>query len=748
MAKRRPVTAAPSVDRGWQPSIAPTRWARHLAITLLAGVMVYVVYHPSDSVAVERGDGLWFAMLAILIATLNQIGGNQTLRVSFLDAAVWMMSGWVMLAAFATSDVGNLRSATNEAWVWIAGAAIFTSCRRMLVELESRQAILALAIAIATGSAVHGLHQQWISLPQNRAAYRHDPDRVIGMAGIDAPEGTSERMSFENRLFDGGPAASFALANSWAAILLVGIVISGGVLRVGRARLSLSLQLAMFGFLVACFLALIAARSRSAMLAMMIALGWLCLTPNGARKKTLRTVLRVLAAMLCISLIIVGLLAAIGNREWFDAAPASLAFRFQYWRSTWQMFLDRPWFGAGPGNFQSIYEQYREASATEQVSDPHNFFFETLASGGWVAATLLVIAIIAGARFVFAKSNVETDQARSVGNELSSDGPTIHHCVAWGAGISLGLVWLFGWITRQLPDIEANLFAIPIAVAVAVMSWRAVKALSDGHTIAIAMSMLVGLMIHLCVAGGWTVPGVAIWVWIAAAVVTRNSLGDCEHVRSVAYWWKVGWRAALMAALYFISLRPVEQQRRWMAAAELAQTSGQVGKARTCLERAVAADPWDVTALLWLADFYRWSFVADPNNSDARKQWSDLLAEVTSRGGEDPSVYRQVGISQVHLYQRYGNSDDLVEASKSFAEMVRLSPANQWAMAQSAVIEAALGNDRVSEELAGRAKALSLAGANPERALSLQSVYVAQKIGNGAIGEPIRKPADELLRLQ
>ena len=54
---------------------------------------------------------------------------------------------------------------------------------------------------------------------------------MLALAGINAPPGSSERMVFANRLMDGGPTATFALANSLAAMLLFGVVLAVGVLR-------------------------------------------------------------------------------------------------------------------------------------------------------------------------------------------------------------------------------------------------------------------------------------------------------------------------------------------------------------------------------------------------------------------------------------------------------------------------------------------------------------------------------------
>ena len=36
-----------------------------LTLSLLSGLTVYLAYHPSDSISVERGDAVWFCMLAL-----------------------------------------------------------------------------------------------------------------------------------------------------------------------------------------------------------------------------------------------------------------------------------------------------------------------------------------------------------------------------------------------------------------------------------------------------------------------------------------------------------------------------------------------------------------------------------------------------------------------------------------------------------------------------------------------------------
>ena len=71
-------------------------------------------------------------------------------------------------------------------------------------------------------------------------------------------------------------------------------------------------------------------------------------------------------------------------------APKSLLYRWQYWRGAAAMMADYPWFGCGPGNFQTYYTAYKAPEASETVADPHNFLLEVGAGSGAPALAALV----------------------------------------------------------------------------------------------------------------------------------------------------------------------------------------------------------------------------------------------------------------------------------------------------------------------------------------------------------------------
>lgn len=751
-----------------------------IAAAMFSGAIVYLAYFPNDSVSVERGDALWFTFLTMIIGAVCVAFGTRvgawsrgSVAELVLRFGPWCLAVWMMLAAWGTSSgaspTGNLRSATNEGWFWFAAAAMFVSARVLSESLAFRRAVTTLMMVSAFGLAVYGLHQYFVSLPEMRLQYQENPERVLELAGWDAPEGSSERMVFENRLLDGGPTGTFALANSLAAILLVGVVAGVGVIRRRMGPWTVVQWVAASLVVVVCLGSLLSTRSRSATLAMLVGIG-LVLAVSSIRGRNKRGLWIAIGAVACLGVVIIAALATIGNREWFEEAPASLAFRFQYWRSTWQLVIDHPWFGAGPGNFKALYEQYREASAHEQIAEPHNLFVETLASGGFVGLGLLITVMVAAVFRVASYSISSPSEAAQTpvnpDEQDANEGEVVDDRDRWawlGVAISFVLVWLLGMASRQLPDFEASFWAVPSSLALGFVLWGIIKRMPGQAIDQIWCVAVVALGIHLMAAGGWTVPGVAIVLWLGGGILTRQSpavtefatesviVGAAESVaasvpssrasrfRFQAIALIVG--LILVSILYTLSIRPVNERQRLMMAAS---TARQPQQRRMILEQAVQADPWSTDAVLWLTDWYR-SVLIQRDDARLRRQWNEWLQEAKRRGGADPAIYRQVGIQELHLFQRHGDAIDLENAAASFEKAVAWSPSNQWMMAQLAHIEAVTDDFKSARALAERASELSVLGGNIERALSRQQIYLARELGSTVQSGPVRVPADEVL---
>ncbi len=766
--------------------------ARGVASAMFAGMLVYVTYYPSDSVSIERGDGLWFSAIAIATSTILWAVSSRASKVSSdrsevpfrrcstaIDVFAILLAVWMMIAAFGIAGSANLRQATNEAWFWVGATAVLTASRRVFTDLFAKRAAMVLLVGCSVGLGVHALHQHFVSLPRTLDEYRADPDAVLRMAGIDAPAGSATRMVFENRLLDGGPTATFALANSLAGVLVLGFVVvlgltlnRGGGL-IDRSRFSkVSIVV---GFVTACvvMVALFLTYSRSGLLAACAGAGIIGMsmlmdrvreTGAGQRSRLAFKLAMTGGAGFVMLVASVMMFAVFGKEEWLAQAPSSLAFRFQYWRATWRLAIDRPWFGAGPGNFQSVYPSYREASAAESIAEPHNFFFETLASGGFVAVAILlaiVVATIALRWQLVRDKTFETDPVT----------PMVDQSSRWwwlGAGSSLTLIWLLGLATGQSPDWDAQILAVPSALITMLVVWRVtaiqqVPALqqvpsiqnettlwSDRQVDRIAFAAMASLLLHLVVSGGWTVPGVAVWLWVLvgmwAPAVRSNSPQEVSRqtqMRTRVVSIVAG--LVLLLALRLMSLGPIEASASAMRAALVAQSQRQTERAIRELERASSADPWSPESSLWLSDFYRWQLVQNRENDSVAQKWREAGELAIQRSGGDPTLIGLVAAQPLHLFQRWGRVEDLRRAKALYDLACQKSPTNAAFFAQRAEIAERLGDAKRAALDARHATELSQLGENLERRLFVEQILVVEVAGASAQEGPILETADKLL---
>ncbi|MCO8120495.1 O-antigen ligase family protein [Stieleria sp. TO1_6] len=794
-------------SRATEPSIATVAhtlsvpaWAilcRRCAAALLGAMVVYTAYFPSDSLQVESGDALWFTALALILWTttlatqpilaaataFSRADGahrdNATTllgRGLLIDVLVWNLALWMMLAALATCPPGNLRQATNEAWFWIAAAAVISAARRLVCDRASRVMLLSLLFAVAIGSSVHALHQQWFSLPQMRVEYLSNPEATLQAAGIDAPRGSAQRMVFANRLLDGGPTANFALANSLAAVLMIAVVVPIGLLRrsTGRSQPGSPFQteshagrfaaglltpqsLAMGLLALVGAAALLATHSRSALVACLCGVIWVWFAG-----RTHKPWARGLIAACILSAVGITALMLFGDDEWMSAAPASLEFRLHYWKSTLAMLIDHPLFAAGPGGFRAAYLQYRLPVANETIADPHNFVFETLAAGGFIAGGLLLATGIACAK-VIRIASIDAD-----GDDTDGPAATDAAWIGSGAGVSLGLIWLFSLASGQLLDFQAGVFAVPVAIAAwwSANRWLGTRSTADLRRIEIGC--LVAILTHLTVSGGWTVPGVALPIWFILAMLCRLPLpitsgtagadagepdlrttaDSIDRTRTVFRLalaaFVIG--AGLLLTLRSASIDPVQTAQTALANATDAAGQGLTQRADRESQRAIAADSWDDSASIWRSQWLCGRLVAEGDDPRVRDQWRSAIQITLDRCGDNPLAWRALGDQCLHLYQRFGLSDDLQQAEQLIFQAMAGNPTDLSLVAQAAVIADQQGDRQTALTLAKRAQGLSKLGDNIVRDLGLQQIYVVRKLGTSAARSPQRRPVKDLFR--
>lgn len=763
-----------------------SRWfdsAFWLLLGMAAALIVWATYYPGDSTAVERGESIGFALCVLgwssavfLVHGLVTEGRFAWRRPDgWLDGLPIVLACWVFLSGLVNAGVfassspaigGDLRSAMNEGWWWLAAAGYFTMIRRLVARPHASFAMMGLLIACGILLAVHTLHQELISLPQTMREFYSDPDRHFGELGIDAPEGSAARMIFENRLRDGGPTATFALANSLAGPLAM--IAAACVAVLFELRESIRSHRAFFAMTLIAFLVVVIALamtgSRSGVLSLALAgLYLVVLAISNGRWELNRKVPLAIGGVLVL---VVGFVSLAGDQASWAQAPATIQLRLQYWSSTFAMVWDHPWFGIGPGNFQLTYQAYRDARAHELIAEPHNFWMEALACGGMVAAVLLSCWLVLIAMFACKREEIEvTEQPSNDGSRFS---PAMI-AVSIGGFFGLMLVWYSGVVEGILPDFNAHQFAIPLAAAFLVgwfglarpsfetVSWRSISviAFSTG-------------LVHQCFSGGWTIPGVSLVLltFLAMAVPLRSGWVTPGRPRFI-WWWALSFAVsvALITALWTTGVRPIAASTEAMDQAGMALSRNRSATAEKILRESLVADLLAADPAIWLASIENrrrvagllgGGVIADYKNSET------VFEDAVGRIGNDPSKLIVIAQYRLHQYQAGGGVESLEAAAKLLSRIVELSPTHQGFMAQAAEIareqsrrqRTPLG-DPVA--LAERAKFLSEAGGVITRVLDLQLILPAKPMGPASGGRvtgssgllaqgPIRKPASEVLR--
>jgi len=151
------------------------------------------------------------------------------------------------------------------------------------------------------------------------------------------------------------------------------------ILGLQEKSLTRSTRVAFFVITVLSLLALAFNATRGAWIGILVVFVLVVLLQLKNNVKT-AIVLSVFAALL------IGLLGSIPAIQQRAASVTDITFhteRILVWKGAWQMFLDHPIVGVGPGNFEKIYlERYILPDAKERLGHAHNNFLHILAENG------------------------------------------------------------------------------------------------------------------------------------------------------------------------------------------------------------------------------------------------------------------------------------------------------------------------------------------------------------------------------
>ena len=249
------------------------------------------------------------------------------------------------------------------------------------------------------------------------------------------------------------------------------------------------------------------------------------------------------------------------------------------------------------------------------------------------------------------------------------------------------------------------------------------------------------LLLNLTTAGGIGFPGVALSLWLLAAVALAGVEESSRPAKATALPrpWTVPAAAVaavlpavLIPACFFTAYRPSLICRlKLAAAAEVGRESE--AAAIEQLHQAAQADPWSARPHLQSAalHFARWQ--RDRRDAD----WTEFVRrsdEALALRPHSAATRAAVGCRYLQAYDRTSDPAQLAAAARLLARAVELYPADAMQRAQSAWVSSLAGDRQAAASAAEAALRLDQATPHEERKLAVRWLF-ADVLGEEAARE-------------
>ncbi len=697
---------------------------RGLGLGWLTALLVAAPLIPSESLG-EIATGSILTLAAVTLAVAGLAGcvflGNVRLRLDWPDLLVVLFFTVVVGSAWSMAGVGNVRATINAAWQWVNFGLLYLLARQFVGTGVERRALCLVMIGLATGLSAMAANQVFVTMPRLVARYHEDPESVLREAGLEAAVDSPERRLFQDRLESIQPTATFALTNSLAGFvtpwLILAVGVAGQLWQVEPKRKKQAM-LAILCCLLVGFCILLT-RSRTATLAAvlgLVTLGWWHF------RATHRLDWRVLTAVCLLLFLLVAAVAVAGVLDWLVVfeAPKSVMYRVEYWQSTLAMIADHPWWGCGPGNFQQYYPFYKLPEASETIADPHNFLLEIWSTMGTPGMLVFVAFLV----LVFRRSVSKGSSGEHPEDEHGSTQP---NCRAiWIGGLFGALASLpIGMAVGFPPSMDLFWLGVPIGVAVIV----GLNAWCWGGRLPLRLLSIatIVLLVNLSAAGGIGFGGVATSFWLLAAMIVNASPRGHRSVDVGRHGMIVLTALGLvvLAACHQTFYSPVLASQTKINSAVAAGHRGQLERAESLLEQAIAADRFASQPWFHLAGVYhhRLLLAATLDESDLRVRFEKALQQAQRRNVRSFALQRQVGDWHLDLYRRFRDPHLLQIAVQAYRKWTELYPNSNMAHAQLAWTYHLAGDQDRADRHATLALRLNAITPHKERKLGEQRIH-------------------------
>jgi len=694
---------------------------------VLSGLVVVAFfsrfYLPAEST--EHGETLWIAGLWFLVGLVSLLSSWQNgfgvRRRDWQDLSVVLLVGaQVVSGLVVVMTSGDKCSAANMSWEWFCVGIVWFVLRSRMNDASFRAAFFQASIVTGIVLSGLGLWEHFISQPQLAAEFRPLFDQLrtasdadvartlqkLAVAGV--PTDPSGLMLFEKRLLDSRePMGLFGLANTFGGCLVAWLMMSLAALftksRRGRWQLAVMPVLSI-GVIALC---LLLTKSRTA------AVGAACglavfFAGNRSALRSSRRFVMFFGMGSALLVVVIGLLLRFGglDRETLFEAPKSLAYRLQYWQATSRLVGDHFLFGVGPGNFRQHYLRYKVAEASEEISDPHNMFFEVAATGGIVS--LLGLLMLIGST-VFVSGRCGSRMLEGGKSDSLDSGNRSSRSAFWLAGLAplLAFTVQLGmsgtWDDRQL--LMTGFWFVTAWVWCQCQKGNSTETPYQIHA---AFAAFVALAVHLLGAGGIAMPAVS-QLLLALIALSRAPAQDSEgqpSSQSPRWLASIAILLTLSASAFVgLTLIPVtkrlwlqEQGNRYLTSFE------NRSKAELAYRAACLADDWCHEPWLRRAELAFATTLADRFRSNETFEIAvNLLKSAIDRDPYNFQGPRFLGNWWFMRWQVTNSPDDALQAVGGLLRAREGCPTNASVLAELAFAMAAAGQTKDAAAIARQA---------------------------------------------
>lgn len=674
-----------------------------------------------------------------------------TLGMGLLLVGVWV-STWNVFRAS-----GDRRAALNLAFDWTAIAGSAWLCRHLILRPESRRAITHLVAGLSVGLAAYGIWQSHAYYANEGQTYLDkrqildegtDPAAVARIrrefAQRQIPLAGPERRQFEQRLLNSTePFGPFALANTLAGVLAVGVVLIAASLVAGwssgeNRRSSLVVPALLFAVVVWC---LILTKSRTAWVGAALGLTLVVLLRPRSDTTTHRiSIMKVLAVSGMVGvaaavLFTVGLLTGVVDQEVILESPRSLQFRLFYWMGASGVIGNEPLLGAGPGNFRQLYLAHKPVESSESILDPHNLLLDAWCFAGVMGLVGILLLVFSVVRSLQKSQDPESAAATSAVSDPL--GPGLAGCLL----VHFGWMWLSG---QYFGSQEIGLAAAVILAGVASTRFRRLT----WNPVAPAAAAI-ALLVHLMGAGGLQITSLGfllinlvLLALPAASAESAAASSAQRRLRRTKMLTAAGF-AAMAGATLAWGMLPVKSASVQQAIGQQRLHTADIQGALRAFQQGAEADPLSPVMRQQIVQAAAYSLMQrSPPNEDVPSSIPDQELEMIESACREAirCDERAIGgrLSRARIYQQLdrltGESEYIETSVRDLRNVVQRHPTNAALQVERAVCEQSAGNSaeaREAAEQALRIEAVNQSWGHSDQYLSDDQLKTLEQIING-----------------